>query len=245
MTLGKIERFWKTIYEEFLVRAQFVSFEEARERVRQWAQYYNHRRPHQGIGGLCPADRYFEIQAELRKTIEQGIADNVLEMALRGKPREPFYMVGRMEGQSVVLRAEKGSYVCWWMMRKEEESRRWSTPLPPEKKRRKGRRPMEKPEKPKARKPGMEGNRRGRRVSDHTAAEKCHAVLSVWTEKRRLGEVCRELGVAWSSLNQWQNRAMEESHGASASACGGQGCGVNPRLAVLLEQKIKGGVMKG
>src|SRR5512139_369196 len=108
MTLGKIERFWKTIYEEFLVRAQFGSFEEAKERVRQWVQYYNHKRPHQGIGGLCPADRYFEIQAELRKTIEQGIADNVLEMALRGKPREPFYMVGRMEGQSVVLRAEKG-----------------------------------------------------------------------------------------------------------------------------------------
>src|SRR5512136_2627564 len=108
MTLGKIERFWKTIYEEYLVRAQFGSFEEARERIRQWVQYYNHKRPHQGIGGLCPADRYFEIQAELRKTIEQGIADNVLEMALRGKPREPFYMVGRMEGQSVVLRAEKG-----------------------------------------------------------------------------------------------------------------------------------------
>ena len=108
MTLGKIERFWKTIYEEFLVRAQFGSFEEAQDRIRQWVQYYNHKRPHQGIGGLCPADRYFEIQGELRKTMEQGIADNVLEMALRGKPREPFYMVGRMEGQSVVLRAEKG-----------------------------------------------------------------------------------------------------------------------------------------
>jgi transposase InsO family protein len=108
MTLGKIERFWKTIYEEFLVRAQFGSFEEARERIRHWVQYYNHKRPHQGIGGLCPADRYLEIQAELRKTMEQGIAENVLEMALRGKPREPFYMVGRMEGQSVVLRAEKG-----------------------------------------------------------------------------------------------------------------------------------------
>jgi len=108
MTLGKIERFWKTIYEEFLVRAQFGSFEEARERIRHWVQYYNHKRPHQGIGGLCPADRYFEIQAELKKTMEQGIVDNVLEMALRGKPKEPFYMVGRMEGQSVVLRAEKG-----------------------------------------------------------------------------------------------------------------------------------------
>ncbi len=108
MTLGKVERFWKTIYEEFLVRAQFGSFVEAQERIRQWVQYYNHKRPHQGIGGLCPADRYFEIQAELRKTMERGIADNVLEMALRGKPKEPFYMVGRMEGQSVVLRAEKG-----------------------------------------------------------------------------------------------------------------------------------------
>jgi hypothetical protein len=108
MTLGKIERFWKTIYLEFLVRAQFESFEDAAERIRQWVKYYNHKRPHQGIGGLCPADRYFEIQSELRKTIEHGIQENLLEMALRGKPRLPFYMVGRMEGQSVVLRAEKG-----------------------------------------------------------------------------------------------------------------------------------------
>ncbi len=108
MTLGKIERFWKTIFLEFLSRAQFGSFEDAVERIRQWVKYYNHKRPHQGIGGLCPADRYFEIQSELRKTIEQGIQDNLLEMALRGKPRLPFYMVGRMEGQSVVLRAEKG-----------------------------------------------------------------------------------------------------------------------------------------
>jgi transposase InsO family protein len=65
MTLGKIERFWKTVYEEFLVRAQFGSFEEAQERIRRWVQYYNHKRPHQGIGGLYPADRYFEIQGEM------------------------------------------------------------------------------------------------------------------------------------------------------------------------------------
>jgi transposase InsO family protein len=108
MTLGKIERFWKTIFLEFLSRAQFGSFEDAQERIRSWVKYYNHKRPHQGIGGLCPADRFFEIQTELRKTIEQGIQENLLEMALRGKPKLPFYMVGRMEGQSVVLRAEKG-----------------------------------------------------------------------------------------------------------------------------------------
>lgn len=81
MTLGKIEWFWKTIFLEFLSRAQFESFEDAAERTRQWVKYYKHKRPHQGIGGLCPADRYFEIQSELRKTIEQGIQDNLLEMA--------------------------------------------------------------------------------------------------------------------------------------------------------------------
>ncbi len=108
MTLGKIERFWATIYDEFLVRAQFQSFDEARERIAKWVKYYNHKRPHQGIGSLCPADRYFEIASEMKKTLEAGIEENILEMALRGKPQAPFYMVGRLDGQSVVLRAEKG-----------------------------------------------------------------------------------------------------------------------------------------
>lgn len=108
MTLGKIERFWKTILDEFLFRAQFGSFEEARDRISLWVKYYNHKRPHQGIGGLCPADRFFEIQHTLKKTLERGMQENMLELALRGKPRDPFYMVGRMGGQSVVIRAEKG-----------------------------------------------------------------------------------------------------------------------------------------
>jgi len=41
MTLGKIERFWKTIWEEFLERAQFDSFESAGERIRLWVKHYN------------------------------------------------------------------------------------------------------------------------------------------------------------------------------------------------------------
>jgi transposase InsO family protein len=108
MTLGKVERFWATMWQEFLVRAQFDSFESARERLKLWVKYYNHRRPHQGIGGLCPADRFFEIQGEMKKMIQAGIQENLLEMALRGQPKAPFYLVGRMEGQSVVLQAEKG-----------------------------------------------------------------------------------------------------------------------------------------
>jgi transposase InsO family protein len=108
MTLGKIERFWKTIWADFLVRAQFDSFEQARERVRWWVKYYNHKRTHQSLEGLCPADRFFAIAKELRAVIERGIAENVQELALRGQPQSPFYMVGRLGQQSVVLRAEKG-----------------------------------------------------------------------------------------------------------------------------------------
>jgi len=108
MTLGKVERFWATMWQEFLVRAQFDSFESARDRLRLWVKYYNHRRPHQGVGGLCPADRFFEIHTELKKTIQHGIQENLLELALRGQPKAPFYLVGRLDGQSVVLKAEKG-----------------------------------------------------------------------------------------------------------------------------------------
>jgi transposase InsO family protein len=108
MTLGKIERFWKSILGEFLQRAQFDSFEQAVDRTAFWVKYYNYKRPHQGIGGLCPADRFFEIAHDLKKTLEQGVEENVLELALRGRPVDPFYMVGRMGGQSVVIRAEKG-----------------------------------------------------------------------------------------------------------------------------------------
>ena len=108
MTLGKIERFWKSIYTEFLSRVQFDSFEDAQQRLALWVKYYNYKRPHQGIGGLCPADRFFEIQTELRQVLEKGIESNVLESALRGMPQKPFYMVGRMGEQSVVIRAEKG-----------------------------------------------------------------------------------------------------------------------------------------
>jgi transposase InsO family protein len=108
MTLGKIERFWKSIQEEFLFRAQFDSFEQAVGRTTYWVKYYNYKRPHQGIGGLCPADRFFEIQHELKRTLEKGVEENALELALRGRPVDPFYMVGRMGDQSVVIRAEKG-----------------------------------------------------------------------------------------------------------------------------------------
>jgi len=139
------------------------------------------------------------------------------------------------------------------MMRKAAESRRWSMTSLPEKKigiallkRLKGRRPMEKTEKPKVERPGIE-EKKGRKGSGHTAEEKCRAVLSVWTERRKPGEVCRELGVAWNILNQWQEKAMEGMLLALQPRVPmmEKTVALNSRLAVLLERKSKRGGMKG
>jgi transposase-like protein len=40
------------------------------------------------------------------------------------------------------------------------------------------------------------------------AAEKCRAVLAVWTERKQASNLCRELGVSASLFSQWQDRAL-------------------------------------
>lgn len=39
-----------------------------------------------------------------------------------------------------------------------------------------------------------------------TAAAKCRAVLTVWTERKQASNLCRELGVDYSSLMRWKSR---------------------------------------
>ena len=103
---------------------------------------------------------------------------------------------------------------------------------------------MEKVERPKVEKPGVE-EKRGQRVLGHTPEEKCRAVLSVWTERRKPGEVCRELGVAWGILKQWQDRAIEGMLMALQPRVQVErGVALSPRLAVLLK-KSQAGMMKG
>ena len=85
-----------------------------------------------------------------------------------------------------------------------------------------------------------------RKVSGYTAQEKCRAVLSLWTERQKPGEICREMGVAWGLLSQWQDRAMEGMLQALESRVKlERGVALSPRLAVLLEKKSKLGSMKG
>jgi hypothetical protein len=101
---------------------------------------------------------------------------------------------------------------------------------------------IEKVEKPEKR---VE-EKRGRRGLGHTAEEKCQAVLTLWTERRKPGEVCREMGVAWGVLKQWEDRAMEGILWALQPRVQVEkGVALSPRLAVLLEKKSQAGMMKG
>ena len=44
-------------------------------------QHYNFHRPHQGIEGFVPADRFFQNQEKLKALIEKNIARNAEEMS--------------------------------------------------------------------------------------------------------------------------------------------------------------------
>jgi transposase InsO family protein len=104
-TLGKIERFWKTLWEEFLSRTVFADFDDCQRRIALFVQAYNFRRPHQGIAGAVPADRFFRAAPQVRAAIEKGVAHNALALSKERPQRKPFYLVGRLGAHdfSIVL----------------------------------------------------------------------------------------------------------------------------------------------
>jgi transposase InsO family protein len=105
-TLGKIERFWGTLWRECLGTAIFLDLEDARRRIGHFIDYYNFQRPHQGIEGLAPADRFFRAAPEVLKVLKARVAANALTLATNGIPREPFYLTGQVAGRTFSVHAE-------------------------------------------------------------------------------------------------------------------------------------------
>jgi transposase InsO family protein len=110
MTLGKIERFWQTIWREFLSEATFASFADACQRIDHWVNYYNHRRPHQGIEGACPADRFYGLADDVDEAVRQGCEENALRLALGQEPQAPLYLLGQL-GSTDVRVTRKGDEI--------------------------------------------------------------------------------------------------------------------------------------
>lgn len=116
-TLGKIERFWGTLWRECIERAVFMDLGDAQRRIGLFLDHHNFQRPHQGIDGLVPADRFFGAASEVKKTLQARVAANALELARQGLPKAPFYLTGQVggkpfsvhaEGERVILTGEAG-----------------------------------------------------------------------------------------------------------------------------------------
>jgi transposase InsO family protein len=105
-TLGKVERFWGSLWRECVDAAVFQDLADARIRIGHFIDYYNFQRPHQGINGLVPADRFFSATPAVLSSLKQRVADNALELARHGVPKTPLYLTGNVGGTPVVLHAE-------------------------------------------------------------------------------------------------------------------------------------------
>ena len=116
-TLGKIERFWGTLWRECIESSVFLDLGDAQTRIGLFMDYYNFQRVHSGIGGLVPADRFFGAAPEVLKTLKARVAANALELARNGTPKKPFYLTGQVgdkafsvhaEGERVILTRQEG-----------------------------------------------------------------------------------------------------------------------------------------
>lgn len=104
-TLGKIERFWGTLWRECLDGAIFQDLGDARRRIGLFLDYYNFQRTHSAIDGLVPADRFFGAASEVLRTLRARVAANSLELARRGVPKAPFYLTGQVGGKGFSIHA--------------------------------------------------------------------------------------------------------------------------------------------
>ena len=105
-TLGKVERFWGTLWRECLDTAIFLDLEDARRRIGHFIDYYNFQRPHQGLDGLAPADRFFGAAPQTLEMLKARVQANALELARGGLPKAPFYLTGQVGGKPFSLHAE-------------------------------------------------------------------------------------------------------------------------------------------
>lgn len=68
-----------------------------------------------------------------------------------------------------------------------------------------------------------------------TAPQRVQAVLSIWTERRRRGEICQELAITPKTLSHWEQRAIAGMLKALESPSRREG---SPALSLKLERLL-------
>ena len=75
-----MERLNQTIKKECLSRIRFNSFSEAATGIADYIRGYNFGRPHQGINGFRPADRFYGVIGE-KSRIESELMGKELDFS--------------------------------------------------------------------------------------------------------------------------------------------------------------------
>src|SRR5438034_1333486 len=82
-TTGKIERFHRTLRDEFNTRQVFRNLKTAQEALDEWVSYYNTQRRHQSLGDMTPVSRFHgddkrrELARRPERNGEQWVARRV------------------------------------------------------------------------------------------------------------------------------------------------------------------------
>jgi transposase InsO family protein/transposase-like protein len=100
-TCGKIESFWRNLFQECLSQLPLSSFEEAKDKVGAYIEYYNFKRPHQGIGQVTPSDRYYQVAGQVKQIVEQNTERVEEAMPPLSDYQPPAYLVGNLGGKEL------------------------------------------------------------------------------------------------------------------------------------------------
>jgi transposase InsO family protein len=100
-TCGKIESFWRNLFQECLSQLPLASFEEAKDKVGAYIEYYNFKRPHQGIGQVTPSDRYYQVAGQVKQIVEQNTERVEDAMPPLADYQPPAYLVGNLGGKEL------------------------------------------------------------------------------------------------------------------------------------------------
>ncbi|MDD5210754.1 MAG: IS3 family transposase [Elusimicrobiales bacterium] len=105
-TCGKIESFWRNLNQECLTKVPLATFEEAQGKIGEYVEYYNFKRPHQGIGNLIPSDRYYGVAGQVKQIIAGNTAAVQEAMPTAAGYTPPTYLVGNIGGKELRLVAK-------------------------------------------------------------------------------------------------------------------------------------------
>jgi transposase InsO family protein len=110
-TTGKVERFHKTIRQDFLAGKTFEGLPEAQAAFDVWVEHYNTERPHQGIGMVPPIRRFELVLSEPFEVIPSDDPEPSMPEVLE----ERRVVTRRVSGGGRVSLATFKYYVGRWL----------------------------------------------------------------------------------------------------------------------------------